>query len=400
MACYRYRAMNDAGKIVSGTLNAASESLLEQKLTQKKLDLIRCSVGGFSLWQEKKVSRKELLDFSFYLQQLLAAGVPLIEALQDLEESLENSRLRSTTADLIENISAGSTFSAALAEFPHLFDTIYVNMVQVGEQSGNLERIFADLCTMLREQDELVAYLKKISIYPALVLLVILAVTLFLMLYLVPQLTGFILHSGGELPFYSRALIGLSQVIGLYWWVFLLGFVLLWSGVLVAKQRSAAFALFWDRSLLSIWVVGALLKKIKLARFVSYLALMYASGITLLESIRLSSKVVDNRFIEQALERVHDSISAGGGVAESFAAAEVFPSLMLRMLRVGEKTGGIDSALQNVGYFFGRDIKESIAKFEVSIEPAVTIFLGLLMAWIILAVISPIYDLILVLDSA
>ncbi|MDQ7017223.1 MAG: type II secretion system F family protein [Gammaproteobacteria bacterium] len=399
MPHYRYRAMDSLGGIVKGELHAASEGGLEDKLQQKKLDLLSCSLCSRTSFFAKKVTRQELIDFSFYLQQLLAAGVPLIEALQDLEESLQTPLLRSVTSELIENISAGATFSAALAEFPQLFDSIYINMVKVGEQSGNLERVFADLNNMLRQQDELLAHMKKISIYPSVVLLVILAVTIFLMAYLVPQLTSFIVNSGGELPIYSRVLIATSHLIATYWWLFVLGFGVLSVAVLLAKRHSPRFVVYWDRCLLSVWLLGPLVKKIKLARFIAYLALMYSSGITLLESIHLSAKVVDNRFIEQALEQVYQRISEGGGVHQSFAAVEVFPSLMLRMLRVGEKTGAIDEALKNVSYFFNRDIKESIAKFEISIEPLVTVFLGLLMAWIILSVISPIYDLILVLDS-
>ncbi|MDQ7074656.1 MAG: type II secretion system F family protein [Gammaproteobacteria bacterium] len=399
MPHYRYRAMDSLGGIVKGELQATSEGELEDKLQQKKLDLLSCSLCSRTSFFAKKVTRQELIDFSFYLQQLLAAGVPLIEALQDLEESLQTPLLRSVTSELIEKVSSGATFSAALAEFPQLFDSIYINMVNVGEQSGNLERVFSDLNSMLRQQDELLAHMKKISIYPSVVLLVILAVTIFLMAYLVPQLTSFIVNSGGELPIYSKALIATSHLIATYWWLFVLGFGVLSIAVLLAKRHSPRFVVYWDRCLLSVWLLGPLVKKIKLARFIAYLALMYSSGITLLESIRLSAKVVDNRFIEQALEQVYQRISEGGGVHQSFAAVEVFPSLMLRMLRVGEKTGAVDEALKNVSYFFNRDIKESISKFEVSIEPLVTVFLGLLMAWIILSVISPIYDLILVLDS-
>jgi type IV pilus assembly protein PilC len=228
--------------------------------------------------------------------------------------------------------------------------------------------------------------------YPAFVGTIVLGVTFFLMIYLVPQLTGFIKNMGQELPFHTKMLIFVSGIFVNYWYVILAIPVLAWAGLSVMIRTNPRARYKADDYLLRIWMIGPILHKIILARFATFFALMYASGVTILECIRLSEQIVANKVIEGGLQRAGQLISEGQSVTTSFQNVGIFPPLVVRMLKVGESTGSLDKALRNVSYFYNREVKESIEKVQTMIEPIMTVILGAILGWIMLSVLGPIYD--------
>jgi type IV pilus assembly protein PilC len=210
------------------------------------------------------------------------------------------------------------------------------------------------------------------------------------MIYLVPQLTAFIRNMGNDLPFHTRALIFVSGVFVNYWKVLLLVPMAAAVAGVVAVKRSPAARMLYDRHVLRLWMVGPNIHKIILARFVTFFALMYGSGITVLECLRLSEGIVNNVAIAAGLRRVGQMISDGQGITAAFANSGTFPPLVIRMLKVGETTGSLEGALRNAGYFYNREVKELIE--QAVIEPIMTVVLGLLLGWIMLSVLGPIYD--------
>jgi type IV pilus assembly protein PilC len=224
------------------------------------------------------------------------------------------------------------------------------------------------------------------------VLIVVVCVVVFLLVYLVPQVTGLLKTMGLELPFQTRMLIGASDLV-LGWWPLIFGVPLI-AGIVggVAITRSQRMQYAWDGAKLRLPLVGAILQKIILARFASFFALMYESGITVLEAMRTSEEIVGNRVIADGIQRAGQQVSAGASLTECFQNLGIFPPLVIRMMRVGENTGALDVALRNVNYFYTRDVRESVDKALKLLEPSITMGLGLVLAVIMWSVLSPIYD--------
>jgi type IV pilus assembly protein PilC len=394
MAQYAYRAMDPAGQMVPGVMDASNVPDLELRLHRMQLDLIDFKLSGqqLVLLGARVVRRADLINFCFHMEQLTGAGVPILEGLNDLRDSTDHPRLREVITELVEGIEGGLSLSAALAAHPDIFDNTFTSLITAGEHSGKIAEVFKNLSESLKWQDELAAQSKKIVMYPAVVALVVVAVTFFLMIYLVPQLTAFIRNMGGELPFHTRALIVVSNVFIDYWYLLLALPVAAWFGARAWITRSESAALAFDGAKLRLWLVGPVLHKIILARFATFFALMYASGITILECIRLSEGIVGNRVVAAGLRRAAQLISEGQGVTAAFQNTGVFPPLVIRMLKVGEATGSLDTALRNVSYFYNREVKDMIEQVQAMIEPAMTVILGLLLGWIMLSVLGPIYD--------
>ncbi|MCX7156466.1 MAG: type II secretion system F family protein [Rhodocyclales bacterium] len=395
MALYAYKAMNSNGRMVAGHLEAINLIDLEMRLKRMDLDFINGDTlkqGG--MMGRARITRPELINFCFHLEQLARAGVSLIESLTDLRDTIENPRFREIIAGMVESIEGGKTLSQALAEHPQTFDGVMVSLIKAGEETGALPQVLNNLLESLKWQDELAAHTKKLIMYPAFLATVVVAITLFMMIYLVPKMAGFIRNMGQELPTQTKILIATSEFFVSYWYV-VIGLPLILAVIvtfLVNTNRTAHY--YFDDVKLRLPYIGQILRKIILSRFASVFAMMYSSGITILDSIKATEDVVGNLIIKEGLQKVGDLIAEGQNVTVAFQNAGIFPPLVLRMLRVGENTGALDTALTNVSYFYNRDVRESIERVQSMIEPVMTVTIGLLLGWIMMAVLGPIYDII------
>ncbi len=219
-----------------------------------------------------------------------------------------------------------------------------------------------------------------------------LVVTFFLMIYLVPQMVGFIRNMGQAIPLQTRILIHVSSFFVGYWWAIIAVPVALVVGLKIAAKRNPAIAYRIDRYKISLPLVGPILRKIILSRFASSFAMMYASGITVIDAIRSSEEIVGNRVLEAGLRTVGQQIAEGKNLTVAFQDAGLFPPLVVRMLKIGENTGALDTALLNVSYFYNREVREAIGKLQAMIEPALTLVLGAILGWVMLSVLGPVYD--------
>lgn len=392
---FDYKAVSVEGRMTYGRLDAINLVDLEMRLKRMNLDLVTGNpIQHRALFGTRSVPRPELINFCFHLEQLTRAGVPILEGLTDLRDSIEHPRFREVMAGLIESIEGGQTLSQAIAEHPDIFSQVFGNLIRAGESSGQLPEVLASLTESLKWEDELASQTKKLLMYPAFVATIVLSATFFLMIYMVPQLKLFVKNMGHVLPPHTKLLFFISDLLVDYWYVFLLlPIIAVIAGQLILRGNPLA-RMRLDGIKLRLPVVGPILKKIILARFSSTFAMLYASGIPVLESIRSTQNVVGNHVVRRALERVEQSIREGQNVAGAFRDVGLFPPLVVRMLRIGESTGGLDKALLNVSYFYNRDVRESVGKAQALIEPMLTLFMGALLGWIMLSVIGPIYDVI------
>ncbi|MEK6210718.1 MAG: type II secretion system F family protein [Pseudomonadota bacterium] len=396
MPAFEYKAVDKTGRSARGKLDAANEVDLELRLRKMGLDLIttRQLRGHTPTLASGSITRQDLITFCFDMEQISRAGIPIVEGLQDLREGMDNPRFREILTSVLEDIEGGKTLSQALAGFPRVFNTVFVSLIRAGELSGTLTEVFENLGSTLKWHDELVSQTRRLLAYPSMVLVVVLGVMLFLLLYLVPQVTALLKTMGLELPIQTRVLIWLSQFVAAWWPLLLVLPVASAAGVSFMVRTSPRARYLFDYAILHLPVLGEILQKIILARFANFFALMYRSGITILDAVRTSEDIVANRYVADGIKRAGQQINAGENLSEAFQNLGMFPPLVIRMLRVGETTGALDTALMNVTYFYNRDVRDSVDKALKLLEPTLTLVLGGMLALILFSVLTPIYDII------
>jgi type IV pilus assembly protein PilC len=354
MPDYKFKTIDAVGKKRSDTMVASNPMELEKRLSSMGFDLLSYTEQKKSAkvtFSNKNISRRELINFTFHIEQLIKSGVPLIDSLKDIRDSLEYSNFTDVLQTVIDDIEGGRTLSLALAEHPIIFDKVYVTLVRVGEETGQLAEVLKDLAETIRWQDELISQTKKIMIYPIIVTVIVLMVVTFLMMYLMPQLLPFIKNIGSEIPLHTKILMDISDVFVKYWYLIFSIPVIIFSVIKYLSKTNDKVKYFIDDIKLKVWIFGPLLTKIKLARFANYFAMMYSSGITVLDALKISEDMVDNLVLEKSINTARKNISEGVIISKSFETVGVFPSLIVRMLKVGEDTGAMDDALLNVSYF-------------------------------------------------
>ncbi len=395
MPDYKFKTIDVNGKVRADTMVASNPMELEKRLGSMGFDLLSYKEQGKATrrgLKNKSISRRELINFTFHVEQLIKSGVPLIDSLKDIRDSLDYSHFTDTLQTIIDDIEGGKTFSLALADHKNIFDSVYVTLVQVGEETGQLAEVLHDLAETIRWQDELISKTKKIMIYPIIVSFFVLLVVTFLMVYLMPQLIPFVKNLGTEIPWHTEWLITVSDIFVNYWFMIFSMPIIIIAVIKIAVASNPGVKYVIDSWKLKIWLFGPLLLKIKLARFSKYFAMMYSSGITVLDALRISEGMVDNLALEESIHKARVSISEGTMISKSFEQLGVFPSMIVRMIKVGEDTGAMDEALLNVSYFYNREVTEAIEKIEPALMPVLTVLLGVIMMWIMMAVLGPVYD--------
>jgi type IV pilus assembly protein PilC len=394
MPLFSYKAIDASGKSVVGRIDAVNLFDLEQRLSRMELDLVSGAPASdlSRLLGGGRVKRQDLINFCFHLEQLATAGVPLVEGLTDLRESVENPRFREVVSGMIESIQGGHNLSQALADYPNVFSKVFISLVRSGEQTGKLAEVLKSLTESLKWEDELAAQTKKLAMYPAFVGSIVVIVTFFLMIYLVPQMTAFIRNMGQNVPLQTRILMAVSDFFVGYWWAIVALPFVAWAGLRIAIRTNPGVEYAVDHYKITMPLIGPILRKIIMSRFASSFAMMYGSGITVLDSIRSCEEIVGNRPLESALRRAGQQIAEGKNLTAAFQDLALFPPLVIRMMRIGEATGKLDTALLNVSYFYNREVREAIGKLQAMIEPALTVVLGAILGWVMLAVLGPVYD--------
>lgn len=395
MPSYEYKAIDRTGQPARGGLDAVNEVDLELRLRRMGLDLITCkqvdrqtsSVAGGGT-----ITRQDLVNFCFDMEQMVRSGIPIIDGLRDMRDSIDSPRFREVLTVMTEDMDAGNVLSQCMASHPDVFDRVFINLIKAGEQSGQLPEVFKSLADSIRWQDELISQTKRLLMYPALTLVVVLGVMAALLVFLVPQIASLFKSMGMALPVQTQLLLAASNIATTYWLPIILLPVIAVVTLVVVVNRSSKAAYQWDYAKLRMPIVGPILQKIILSRFANTFGLMYRSGVTVLDSIRICEDVVGNRVVADGLNRAVQQVAAGEGLTDTFNNLGLFPPLVIRMLRVGEATGALDVALSNVTYFYNRDVKDSVDKGMKMLGPALTLILGGMIAFVIWAILGPVYD--------
>lgn len=402
MPDFRYRARDLDGEVRSGTLPAADRDELADLLRERDQFLVRAeeAVGEGGSWLDRleglggspSIDRRELALFSIQLASALDAGVRILGALDGLRDQASSS-LEPVLEEMSERIEAGATLSEAMSYHPGVFDELYVNLVEAGEETGRVEDVLYEIAEFLEWQEEVAAEIRRLSIYPAMVLGGVVLISILLFQFVFPRLLGTIADMNIELSPLTLALIELNDVVSDVWWIIPLGAVLLYfTPRMIRLHPRGRYALDWLK--LQLPVVGELFRKIAITRFTHNLSILHSSGVGILRSLELVEGVVDNAVFRDGIRRARERINMGSTLTEALEEEAQFPGLVLQMVSVGETSGDLDRGLRKVSDYYDREIPQTVERLFAVLEPALIVVLGLIIAGVALGVYMPIYSVI------
>ncbi len=395
MPQYAYRAINDRGRSVRGKITAANENDLFQQLRAISLELVdtrEVTDSKLRVALAPRVKIRDQIQLCVHLEQLQSAGVPLIEGLADVRDSTENARLRDMLAEIYRDVSQGSSISEAFSRHPRTFGTVFTALLAAGEVSGNLNESFRHLVKHLKWTDGINSKVKKAVRYPLIMLTLMLALFFFMMGMVVPEVVGFLKNMGTELPVFTTSLIATSDFVLESWYLMIGVPIAAFIALKMAIKASYRVAYGMDYMVLRLPVLGDMIRKIAMSRFAHFFAIMFQSGVPLLQCLDTAKMVAVNRVLSEALDSVKEQVQNGEPLSRALGRTGQFPSLVIRMIRIGEDSGNLSGTLGHITEFYDRDVDEAVDGIVAMAEPALTLVAGGMMVWIIGGVFGPLYD--------
>lgn len=392
MPLYNYYALNEKGRTVKGMMSASNEVDLEARLKDIALDLTfskEASKTGAIF--SRSIAIKDLILLCVQMEQLERAGVPILDAISDVRDTTDVPKMKNLMSEIYESVKGGKLLSEAMAEHPTVFSTVFTGLVAAGEKTGNMAEIFSHLGRHLKWTNDIRRKVKKATYYPMFMGVMMFAVIAMMMLFVIPKLSDFLLKQGFDLPAYTHALISFSQFFEQYWYAILLVPILFFIVNKVGYRLSDGYAFFMDSLKLRIPVIGSTIRKIELSRFTHFFAITFRSGIGILDCLDIAQKVVHNRVMRQDISAVRKAVSEGSSMTKALTNSNQFPSLVTRMFKVGEESGNLDQALENINFFYDREVNDAVNNMIGIIQPMLTIVLGGIMLWVSIAVFGPLY---------
>jgi type IV pilus assembly protein PilC len=394
---YKYRAINESGRPIRGVLSAANDSDLYKQLKDAKLELIDCkkikkSSGVLSISFLQKIRVRDLIQFFVQLQQMQNAGIPLLDSLADIRDTSDNSMFRDIMSEIYRDVSEGSSFSEALSRQPKAFSNLQVSLISAGEENGDIKESCRQLVVYLKWVDRMQTRVRKATRYPTILLIAVVATIVVMMAFVVPQIVGFIESMDQELPFATTSLMATSDFFVEYWLYVLTIPVIVFFALSALRKVSEGFAYQLDSLVLRLPMMGELIRKINIARFSQTFGALFAGGIDVLKALDAASLTVGNRVIKESLNMVEQYVKEGDPFSTALNKSGQFPSMVVRMVRVGEESGNLTVVLDQVAEFYTNDVDEEVEKVIAMIEPSLTAALGVMILWIAVGVFGPVYS--------
>lgn len=401
MAGFDWRGRNPRGELVTGRVEAESTDAVATQLINAGITPIEIQEGAgggsrMATWRRQLGSGRpgadDLILFSRQMYTLTKAGVPLIRGLQGLGGSTRNPALREAIEDVVDALESGHELSAALARHPKVFSSLFVNLVRIGESTGNLEHSFQQIGEYLELDRDIRARVKAAMRYPVMVISAIFIAITILMIWVIPVFARFFSQQDAELPLPTKILIGTSEFAAQWWWIILAALV---AGALMLRSwvRTDTGRYRWHRAKLRLPVIGPILHEATMARFARAFALVYRAGVPLVHGLTLVSRAVENEYVGQAVRDMRTGVERGESLSRTAAAAGLFSPLVLQMLNVGEETGDVDAMLQETAEFYEREVDYDLNNLSAYIEPILLVFMAILVFVLALGVFLPMWDL-------
>ena len=395
MINFKYTAIDSKGKTLKGTMGAVNETDLEYKLSEIGLELIDATKqveSKFSFSFLSPIKSKEIILLCTHFEQLDRAGVPLTSAIQDLRDSSKSVAFRDMMQNIYESVKSGNLLSQALSEHPKVFSEIFVGLIAAGEKTGTLDKSFGYLGEHLKWMNEIKRNTAKAIRYPIFLFIVLVSVVSVMMVYVIPKLSSFLLKQNIDLPVYTEALISTSDFFQNYYYVLVVVPVVFYFINKILVKINTKYAYVIDHVKLQVPFVGSTLRKIDVARFSEFFMLTFKSGIEIINCLEIAARVVDNLVIKEAIKTIRQDVEDGSSISQSIRNSGQFPNLVIRMFEVGEQTANMSESLQNVKYFYEREVQDSVDRLISFIQPTLTIIMGGILMWISISVFGPLYS--------
>jgi type IV pilus assembly protein PilC len=397
MPVFTYRGTNRSGGNVSGEVTATSKAELQNMLRRQQITPTKMSEKGkeFNLPTfGSGVNSKELAIFTRQFSVMIDAGLPLVQCLEILASQQENKMFQKVLTGTRGAVEGGATLSAAMRQYPKVFDSLYVNMVEAGETGGILDTILQRLSSYIEKNVKLQRAVKSAMVYPVGVLTVAGGVIILLLWKVVPIFGTLFAGLGVDLPLPTKIVIGLSNMIGSIFGF--LALIALGAGIFGLKvwygTPQGRFVL--DSIILKLPVLGILMRKIAVARFTRTLGTLIASGVPILEGLDITARTAGNAVVEKALQQVRKSLEEGKSLTEPLKDSEVFPGMVTQMISVGEQTGAMDAMLQKIADFYEEEVDAAVKDLLTALEPIMIVFLGVVVGGVVISMYLPLFSLI------
>ncbi|MFZ5800470.1 MAG: type II secretion system F family protein [Candidatus Omnitrophota bacterium] len=395
MPLFKYSAIDKASRKINGKMLADSQAIVVDELRKRELvitSVVEVKKGAFSemhLFKAKKVRIEELVAFSRQLATMIEAGIPLMQSLDALQEQITAGEFKRVLNTIRSDIEVGNSLSGSFAKHPHIFDTLYINMVKAGESSGMLNIILERISSYLEKTVGLQRKVKSAMVYPAIVISMAVIITAVLLVKVVPTFKGIFDMLGGDLPMPTKILILLSDIIR-KWILYAVG-VLGMIGFLVGRYiHTETGRLKFDQLKLKLPVVGELFRKVSISRFSRTLSTLTQSGVPILGALEIVGKTSGNKVLELAVNNVRNNVREGESIAQPLIKSGVFPPMVTRMISVGEQTGELEKMLGKIADFYDEEVDAALAGLTSMIEPLIIAFLGIVIGGIVIALFLPI----------
>jgi len=394
MPTFKYAAKTQDAQNVLGKMVADSETAVIEELRRRKLIIVSVSPLKETMFAKfsfvrKKVSADDLVIFSRQLATMIEAGIPILQALDALQEQMTQAYFKSVIANVRDEIQIGSSLSVAFAKHSRVFDPLFTNMVRVGETGGVLNTILDRIASYMEKSLRLKRKVKSALIYPCVVICMAIVITTLLLVKVVPTFASIYASFGRELPFMTQLLINISNTLKSQIHYHIAGLVVI-SFILSRWYRTEKGALIIDRTKLRLPIFGELLRKVAISRFSRTLATLVQSGVPILESLDIVGKSIGNKVLEVVVSEVKNNVREGESIAVPLVKSNVFPPMVTRMIAIGEKSGQLEKMLTKIAEFYDDQVDAAVAGLTSIIEPLIIGFLGIVVGFIVIALFLPI----------
>jgi type IV pilus assembly protein PilC len=393
---YTWKGRTPTGEILSGDYLAENKQELLNHLRKRKIIITHVREKpkdiNISFGFKNRISVKDLGVFTRQFATMINAGLPMVQCLDILSSQLEKPTFKKIVTDVMGDVEAGATLAEALGKHD-CFSELFVNMVEAGEAGGILDVILNRLAVYLEKADALKRKIKGAMTYPAIVFIVAMGATIFMLMFIIPTFAQMFTDFGGTLPMPTRIVMGLSNFLRMNWWLLLIASVLLVIG-LRRYYKTEDGKRKIDRFLLNMPVLGVVIRKGAVARFTRTLGTLTASGVTILNGLDITAKTAGNKVIEEAVMKTRESISEGKTIAEPLKECGVFPPMVVQMIGVGEQTGALDEMLDKVADFYDAEVDTAVSALTSIIEPVMIVVMGTIVGGMLVAMYLPMFKLI------
>lgn len=398
MAVFRYKARTSAGKIVSGLVESSDSDAATKLLHDKQLFVVSISESKSQfdisslLNRFKKVKYGDTVNFTRQLATMVVAGLSLPESLTILRNQTTNPAFAQVLTEIEHKIVGGGNLADSLADYPEIFSPIYVALVRAGESSGMLDQVLSRLAETLESEREFRSKVVGAMIYPVIILVGMAVVVMIMMTVVIPKLTDLYKDFGVDLPASTKLLMSASAFFVRYWWLMIVAGVGGFWGFNRWKKTPVG-ELIVDSMMLRIPLLGELQKKVILVEFTRTLAMLISSGIHILEGLRILKDSLGNVLFRNAITEISQKVEKGFPLGDTFGQYAVFPPIVSQMMKVGEETGKLDDTLNKLSHYFQTESENLVRGLTAAIEPIIMVILGVGVGFIVLSVITPIYNL-------